>query len=426
MQRLLVKPSAATLVAVASGLLLAACSGSSGREATTASAQAATGTASETAAATTTTTPGSTSTTAPASEPSVPIMKGKLKITPRRTRPPAERLPAFQAVRVTSADYPAGLAAAPDGRIFYAELWGGEIRVIRRDGTVDPEPWADVNAKFGIRWTELYHGGLSGIAFDPDFERNRFVYVVTQVPDEKTGFAKKSLVIRYKELKGRGTAPRVILTLPAAKFDNTYSLVFGPDGMLYVPTGFLGTGRSRGADPLADLRGKILRVTPAGRAPADNPYGARAPRVWALGFKNTFDLAFLPKGEAAIGGDNGTVGHDEINLLMPGHDYGYPEHEGITRGKRLTSPMYDYGKASTAPVGIIYYRGRRFPALRGRFLMCENHGDGMLALRIDPSDPGKLLNMTPLVPECTVDIVATRDGSIYFSDAGAVYRLAAA
>jgi len=373
---------------------------------------------------------GETETTAPGPSNTVEapeaIAKGSFEITPLRSRPRTERLPAFQAVQVASANYPAGLAAAPDGRVFYSELWGGHIRVIRKDGTVDPKPWADVNSRFGIRWTEFFHGGLSGIAFDPDFKHNYFVYVVTQVPDTKTGLAKRSLVVRYKEVKHRGTAPRVILRLPASKFDNTYSLVFGPDGMLYVPTGFLGAGRRAGVNPLRDLRGKILRVTPTGEAPGDNPYEPRAPRVWALGFKNTFDLAFFPGGEAAVGGDNGTVGHDEINLLMPGHHYGYPEHEGITRKRRLTPPMFDYGGNATAPVGIVYYRGRRFPALRGRFLICENHGDGMLALRIDRSDPGRLRRMTPILDTCTLDVVATPDGSIYFSDAGAVYRLALA
>jgi len=273
---------------------------------------------------------------------------------------------------------------------------------------------------------EFFHGGLSGIAFDPAFARNHFVYVVTQVPDKKTGFAKKSLIVRFKEVKGRGRSPRILLTIPASKFDNTYSLVVGPDGMLYIPSGFLGSSRGKGADPLGDLRGKILRVTLDGKAPGDNPYGLRAPRVWATGFKNTFDLAFFPRGGVAIGGDNGTVGHDEINLLMPGHNYGYPKHEGFTRIRRLMPPMLDYGSDSTAPVGIIYYRGRRYPALRGRFLMCENHGRGMLALRIDRSDPVRLRRLTPVVQECTLDIVQTADGSIVFSDAAAIYRLAPA
>jgi glucose/arabinose dehydrogenase len=326
-------------------------------------------------------------------------------------------------VRIAGANYPAGLAAAPDGRIFYSELWGGQIRVIRRDGSVDPRPWTDVNARFGIRWEQFYHGGLTGIAFDPEFKRNRFVYLVTQVPSKETGFATRSLVVRYKDVRGRGRAPRVLLRLPAAKFDNTYSLVFGPDGMLYVPTGFLGTRRPRGISPLDDLRGKVLRVTPTGNAPGDNPFGDRAPRVWAFGFKNIFDLAFFPRGGLAVGGENGTVGHDEINLLMPGHNYGYPKQEGFTRAPRVTPPMLDYGKDSPAPVGVIYYTGRRHPALRGRFLMCNNNG-GMVALRIGRSEPGRLLHLTPVVPECTLDLVQTPSGEIVFSDAGAIYRLA--
>jgi glucose/arabinose dehydrogenase len=232
------------------------------------------------------------------------------------------------------------------------------------------------------------------------------------------------VILRYTEVKGRGASPRILLTLPARKFDNTYSLVFGPDGMLYIPTGFLGEAREKGVHQLDDLFGKILRVKANGRAPGDNPYGRRAPRVWATGLKNAFDLAFFPRSDLAVAGENGTSAHDEINLLMPGHDYGYPSHEGITRSARLTPPLFDYGSDNQAPVGIIYYTGRRHPALRGRFLMCNNHGMGMVALKIARSEPGRLQALTPIVGECTVDLVQTPDGSIVFSDAGAIYRLA--
>jgi glucose/arabinose dehydrogenase len=414
---------AAALGAAFAALLAAAgCSASSSPEAGSSEPTPTATPAEREPSASTSSTPSPEPTTTERSDP-VPIARGTAKIVPRRSPPPPERLPAFRAVKIADANYPSGLAAAPDGRILFSELWGGQVRVIRRDDSVDPEPWADVNATYRIRWTEFFHGGLSGIAFDPEFARNRFVYVVTQVPDKKTGFARKTLVIRYKERKGRGTSPRVILTLRAKKFDNTYSLVFGRDGMLYVPNGFLGTHRPKGAHPLDDVFGKILRVTPTGKAPGDNPFGRRAPLVWASGFKNAFDLAFFPGSDLAVAGENGTVGHDEINLLMPGRDYGYPRHEGFTRIRRLTPPLLDFGSRSPAPVGIVYYSGRRYPALRGRFLMCNNDELGMVALRIRRSDPGRLLAMTSVVDECTLDLVQTPDGSVVFSDAGAIYRL---
>lgn len=341
-----------------------------------------------------------------------------------RSPPPVERLPAFAAVKIANANLPAGLAAAPDGRILYSEFWGGRIRVIHPNGTVDPKPWADVNRLYGIRWRRFYHGGLSGIAFDPEFERNRFVYVVTQVPSRRNGLPSQTLVLRFKEVKGRGTSPRVIMTIRAKVFDNVYSLVFGPDGMLYVPSGFLGRERPKGQDALADRRGKILRVTRDGKAPGDNPFGARAPRVWASGFKNAFDLAFFPGTNLAVAGESGPEAHDEINLVMPGHDYGYPDNQGVTNAKGVTSPLLDYGSDRTSPVGIVYYTGNRYPALRGRFLMCENHGRGMLALRVTRANPVRLTNLTPLVSNCTIDVIQTRDGSVVFSDGQAIYRLA--
>jgi glucose/arabinose dehydrogenase len=191
----------------------------------------------------------------------------------------------------------------------------------------------------GINWVQFYHGGLSGIAFDPQYTQNHFVYVVTQVPDESTGFAKASLIIRFTDVKGHGASPKIILKLGASQFDNTYSLVFGADGMLYIPVGFLGTTATR---PLVGLPGKILRVTPDGQAPGDNPFGPEAPLVGAIGLKNSFDLAFFPDSDLAVAGENGTVGHDEINLLAAGNNYGYPNREGITHNPSLTPPMLDY------------------------------------------------------------------------------------
>ena len=352
-----------------------------------------------------------------------PIPKGTEKIRPLTSYPPREQLPPFSSVKIASASLPAGLAAAPDGRILFSEFWGGRVRVIRPNGTLDPKPWADVNRLYGILWKRFYHGGLSGIAFDPDYERNGFVYVVTQTPSKRNGLPDLSLIVRFKEVNGRGTSPKVLYRIRAKIFDNVYSLVFGPDGMLYIPSGFLGTNRPKGEDPLTDRRGKILRVTRDGAPPGDNPWGGRAPRVWASGFKNAFDLAFVPGTRNAIAGESGPEAHDEINLVLPGHDYGYPDSQGVTRAKGVTSPLFDYGPERTSPAGIVHYTGDRYPALRGRYLMCENHGRGLIALRIKTSSPARLLNYTPLLTNCTIDIVQARDGTVVFSDGNAIYRL---
>lgn len=346
-----------------------------------------------------------------------------MRVISLQSPPPRERLPTFGVEPITSANLPAGLAVAPDGRILFSEFWEGKIRIIRRDGSVDPTPWADVNRIYGIRWTKYYHGGLSGIAFDPEYAKNRFVYVVTQTPSKRNGLPSTSLILRFTEVNGRGTKPKVLYRIRADVFDNVYSLVFGPDGMLYIPSGFLGRSRPKGEDPLTDRRGKILRVTRDGEPPGDNPWGGRAPRVWAAGFKNAFDLAFVPGTNLAVAGESGPEAHDEINLVMPGHDYGYPDHQGKTNANGITSPLYDYRSNRTSPAGVAYYTGNKFPSLKNRFLMCENHGQGLVVLRVKSTSPARLLNFTPIVPECTIDIVQTLDGGVVFSSSTGIYRL---
>ncbi len=295
--------------------------------------------------------------------------------------------------------------------------------MIRRDGSVDPVPWADVNAKYGIQWKTFFHGGLTGIAFDPAFARNHFVYAVTQVPSKRTGLSGKSLIMQVQGSEGPRNLAAVLLTLPATSSTTRTAWSSVPTGCCTSRPATSASSRARTERSAPGSEGRGPARHAAGKAPGDNPYGARAPRVWATGFKNAFDLAFFPHSGVAVTSDNGTSEHDELDLLMPGNDYGYPEHEGYTRVRRLTPPMLDYGHDSESPVGIICYDGRRYPALRGRFLMCNNHGQGMVALRIDRTNPGRLRRLTPLVPECTLDLVQMPDGSVVFSDAQAIYRL---
>ena len=176
--------------------------------------------------------------------------------------------------------------------------------MIRRDGSVDPTPWADVNARYRIRWTHYYHGGLSGIAFDPDFSRNRFVYVVTQVPNKRTGFAEKYTGYPLQGSAGTRDLAAGHPHAPGQELRQRLQPRLRPRRDA-VPAERL-PGTAAAGEPLSrDLFGKILRVTPTGEAPGDNPYGRRAPRVWATGFKNAFDLAFFPRRDLAVAGENG-------------------------------------------------------------------------------------------------------------------------
>ena len=208
----------------------------------------------------------------------------------------------------------------------------------------------------------------------------------------------------------------MLFTIPASIFDNTYSVVFGPGGMLYVPSRLPRETRPKGESALDGP----AREDPAGdarRRSRDNPSAQGAARL-ATGFKNAFDLAFFPDSPNAVAGESGPEAHDEINLVEPGNHYGYPEHQGATRAPGVTPPLYDYGDDRTSPVGIVYYSGSSPPRVAWPVPHVREPGSGMYALRIDPSRPGRLLATTPIVPECTLDVIQTADGSVVFSDAG--------
>lgn len=351
-----------------------------------------------------------------------PISSPAVDVSAKRGKVASERLGEYRAKVLAKANYPGGIAVAPDGRIFYSELYGGKIRVLAPDGGREAEEWFDVNEHLDVSWEQFFHGGLTGITFDPEFESNHFVYAMAQTPDPKTGLPARSLLLRFTERDGTGTAPEVLLEIPAHKFDNAYSPAFGPDGMLYLPSG-QNTNRKKGVDILDDLLGKVLRMTRDGKPPGDNPFGERAPLVWAIGIRNAFDIAFDPETGFIVAGENGTTDHDEINMIMPGHDYGWPRHRGIVEEEGITNPLYDYRKDRTAPVGIVRYDGEKFPELRGRFLMCQNHPDGIFALRVRTESPAELERMTRIADKCRVDIAAAPDGSIYFTDPTAIYQL---
>ena len=207
------------------------------------------------------------------------------------------------------------LAFAPDGTMFVADKDAGEIRIVR-DGELLDEPFVTLPVQVSVNET-----GLLGVAVDPDFPEEPWIYAYY------TGTDVRNHLVRIRAEGDRGTEIQTLLDLlPAtAGWHNGGDLAFGPDGKLYVAVGD-GHDGARAQDP-DDLGGRILRLNPDGSTPEDNPLGPDNP-TFALGIRNSFGLCFDPETGELWETENGPNEWDEINLIRPGGNYGWPEHLG--------------------------------------------------------------------------------------------------
>ncbi len=238
------------------------------------------------------------------------------------------------------------LAVAADGRVFVCEQTGS-LRVIKH-GRLLPEPFVT------LRVDHFWERGLIGVALDPMFASNGFLYV-TYVSPDRYPHHRISRFTASGDIAAPGS--EVVLlegddqrnlggTVPAGH--QAGALHFGRDGKLYVAIGEQTAGSP--SQSLGTFQGKLLRINPDGTVPPDNPFFTAAKgkyrAIWAIGLRNPFTFAVQPKTGRIFINDVGQDKWEEVNEGFPGANYGWPESEGTTRDPRFRPPIHVYPVAS--------------------------------------------------------------------------------
>ena len=309
-------------------------------------------------------------------------------LTPRPTPPFPITVPDGFAVEIFASglDLPTSIAFPPDGsdRLFVNELQSGKVRIVE-GGVLLNEPFAEVATNTTGGFPVSGENGLLGIAFDPQYSVNRYVYVTYATRTDSGTFG---TVARFTDVNSRGEDFTVLLEgVPSAPGHQIESLAFGPDGNLYVSTGdaFM-EGEVQNTD---SFLGKILRMNPDGSVPGDNPFPNSY--TYAYGFRNCFDLVFDGAGEL-FSADNGPDRNDELNRIVAGGNYGWPVALGETSAPEFVAPLHVWPQI-VSPDGMLFYQGTQFPAaFRGKLFLVlfgDTFSEG-------PSDRAKRVQMVDL------------------------------
>jgi aldose sugar dehydrogenase len=309
----------------------------------------------------------------------------------------ASQVQADQAFRVVTVaeglDDPWAIAVLPNGDVLVTEK-AGRLRLVR-DGRLQPEPVAGTpTVRVGGQ------GGLMDLVLAPDFESSRLVYmtIAKPSPDDATGTT-AVMRARFDGARLEGLE-EVIETAAWGEARSHYGtrLTFDASGHLFVTiadrSSFYLTGRDLSEHPAQRLdnhMGKILRLNLDGSAPADNPFVDRdgaLPEIWTYGHRDPQGVAFRAETGAMWSVEHGPLGGDELNLLLPGRNYGWPivskggnytdvtGFHSVEHRDDMEEPRY-FWPMSIAPSNIMFYSGERFPEWRGDAFI-----SGLVGLRL--------------------------------------------
>ena len=339
----------------------------------------------------------------------------------------AATLPAgFAETRVlTNLSSPTAMAIAPDGRVFIAQQ-NGALRVVRNGALLS-------QAFLTVSVNSSGERGLLGVAFDPDFANNRFVYVyyTTSGSPIHNRVSRFTASASNPDVAEAGSETQ-ILNLPSlssATNHNGGAIHFGVDGKLYVAVG--DNANSANSQSLTTTLGKILRINADGTIPSDNPFLAQTSginqAIWARGLRNPYTFSVDRTNGRIHVNDVGQDSWEEVNVGAAGANYGWPQTEGNNPSgvSGVTYPVHTYQNAGTscAITGGAFYRPTTmsFPAeYAGRYFFGDYCG-GFIRM-LSPTGYATSSNFATGISSL-VDIQIHQDGSLYYLARGSTGEL---
>lgn len=354
---------------------------------------------------------------------------------PRDPGPFMGEMPLRLETYVANAAYPVAMAFLPDGTLLYTEKDTGRLRAVASDGTLMAAPVFDAPV------ANLGDSGLLGLALDPDFANNGFVFLgftANDIPLDNV-FSRTAFRIVRITLDGVTVVPGSEILIRSLDSNSPLpgheggSLVFGPDGKLYVSIGDrrLNTFENEESQDPAILAGKMIRMNSDGSIPADNPYGADT-LSFAIGLRNTFDFTFDPITGGLFGPENG-AGPDELNLVVAGKNYGWPLVQGAAdtdEEMAFAAATPDYTEplvgVNVAPTGVMFNPTEVYGAALKDQLFVAYFETGTIDRFLLSGDRTFVVDKQEFaagIPGGMNDLVFGPDGYIYVSTEFDIFRL---
>ena len=291
-------------------------------------------------------------------------------------------------------DVPWAIDIAEDGRLFFTERTG-RIMAIDKNGSLISDPVAYINVM------QNGESGLLGLALHPNFTENHLLYVYHTYSNDS---AVLNQVLMLTENDNKIVESKVIIdNIPASDRNDGGRIKFGPDGKLYIATG--DARQPELAQDARSLAGKILRLNPDGSIPKDNPFEGSP--VYSYGHRNIQGLAWHPVTGELYASEHGLEGNDEINLIKPGRNYGWPIED--CNAEKFEKPVVCFNPA-IAPAGMTF-AASDILGYQNDILLATLKAQHIRLIDLESDIQSNILTGFGRIR----DVVEAPDGSLYFT-----------